>query len=62
VFDSLLLDADDFLAELLEGHCNIFRRGVAGQMPDNSLYWFVSFGVKGKEREAFRLRRPCVVL
>jgi hypothetical protein len=55
VFGSHLLDVDDFVSQLLEGHCNVFGRGVTGQMPDNSLYWFGFFGVKGEEgREAFQ--------
>jgi hypothetical protein len=48
-----MLDADDFVAELLEGHCNVFLRGVTRQMPDDSFYRFVSFGVEGKEWETF---------
>jgi hypothetical protein len=28
-----LLDADNFIAQLLEGHSNVFDRGVTGQMP-----------------------------
>jgi hypothetical protein len=53
VFSSRLLDADDFIAQLLEGHSDIFRRGVIGKMPDNSFYRFISFSVKGKEGGTF---------
>jgi hypothetical protein len=48
---SHLLDADDFVAQLLEGHCNVFRLGVIRQVPDNSFYRFVSFGVECEEWE-----------
>jgi hypothetical protein len=38
-----LLNADDFVAQLLEGHWNVFRRGVIWQVPYSSFYLFVSF-------------------
>jgi hypothetical protein len=49
-FRRQLLDADDFVAQLLEGHCNVFRPGVIGQVLYNSFYRFVSFG---EELETF---------
>jgi hypothetical protein len=48
-----LLDADDFVAQLLEGHSNVFRRGVNLQVPYKSFYRFVSFGVESEEWETF---------
>jgi hypothetical protein len=48
-----LLDDDDFIAQPLEGHRDIFRRSVIRQVLDNSFYLFVSFGVKGEEGETF---------
>jgi hypothetical protein len=43
-----LLDADDFVAQLLEGHCNVFKSGAIVQVPYNSFYRFVSFGVESE--------------
>jgi hypothetical protein len=48
-----LFDADDFVAQLPEGHSNVFRRGVNGQVPYNSFYRFVSLGVESEEWETF---------
>jgi hypothetical protein len=45
-FPRHLFDADDFGAQLLEDHCNIFGRGVIGQLLDKSFCRFVSFGLK----------------
>jgi hypothetical protein len=46
-----VLDADDFVALLLEGHYNVFRRGVIVQVPYNSFYRLGSFGVVSEEWE-----------
>jgi hypothetical protein len=32
------LETDDFVAQLVEGHCNIFGQGVIWEMPDDSFY------------------------
>jgi hypothetical protein len=52
VFRRHLLDADDFIAQLLEGHSNVFRRGAIGQVPYNIFYRFVSVSAESEEWEA----------